>query len=601
MPGRGCWVLGAWWRVLGAHQAPSARHEAPSTLGYCHRAFYNQELLDFIRTIISEDLAEGRNGGRVATRFPPEPNGYLHIGHAKSICLNFGAARDYGGTCNLRFDDTNPAKEDVEYVDSIKEDVRWLGFEWDSLHFASDYFEQLYDYGVELISKDKAYVDSQSGDEIRQNRGTLTEPGQDSPYRSRPVAENLDLFRRMRGGEFPDGAHVLRARIDMASPNINMRDPVLYRIKRAHHHRTGDAWCIYPLYDFAHPPSDALEHITHSLCTLEFENHRPLYDWLIDNLPVPAKPRQIEFARLNLTYTVMSKRRLLELVQEGRVSGWDDLRMPTLVGMRRRGYTPEAIRNFCERIGVAKRENLIDVALLEHAVREDLNTRAPRVMGVLRPLRVVIENYPEDETEYVDVVNNPEDAEAGTRQVPFSRELYLEQDDFREDPPKKFFRLAPGREVRLRCAYFIRCTGVVKDPVTGEVTELRCTYDPATRGGDAPDGRKVKATLHWVSAAHAVDAEVRLYDRLFKTPEPGQGDAEPGKTGDYRADLNPASLNVVRDAKVEPSAAEATAGTRFQFERIGYFCVDKDSQPGRPVFNRTVTLRDRWARVEQKA
>ena len=556
-------------------------------------------MLDFIRTIISEDLAAGRNGGRVATRFPPEPNGYLHIGHAKSICLNFGVAREYGGTCNLRFDDTNPAKEDVEYVDAIEADVRWLGFEWTGLHFASDYFDQLYAYAVELIAKGKAYVDSQTADQIRQTRGTLTESGTESPYRARPVDESLDMFTRMRAGAFPDGAHVLRAKIDMASPNINMRDPVLYRIKRAHHHRTGDAWCIYPLYDFAHPPSDALEHITHSLCTLEFENHRPLYDWLIDNLPVPAKPRQIEFARLNLTYTVMSKRRLLELVQEGRVSGWDDPRMPTIVGMRRRGYTPEAIRAFCDRIGVAKRENVVDVALIEHAVREDLNTRAPRVMGVLRPLRVVIENYPENQTEYVDVVNNPEDAEAGTRKVPFSRELYLEQDDFREDPPKKFFRLAPGREVRLRCAYFITCTGVVKDQVTGEVTALRCTYDPATRGGDAPDGRKVKATLHWVSAAHAVDAEVRLYDRLFKTPEPGKADAEPGKTGDYRADLNPASLEVVTNAKVEPSAAAAPAGTKYQFERIGYFCVDKDSQRGRPVFNRTVTLRDSWARIEK--
>ena len=556
-------------------------------------AFYNQELLDFIRTIVSEDLTAGRNGGRVATRFPPEPNGYLHIGHAKSICLNFGVARDYGGTCNLRFDDTNPAKEDVEYVDSITDDVRWLGFEWDSLHFASDYFEQLYEYAVELISKDKAYVDSQSVDEIRLNRGTLTEPGRDSPDRSRPVAESLDLFRRMRAAEFPDGALVLRAKIDMASPNINMRDPVLYRIKRAHHHRTGEAWCIYPMYDFAHPPSDALEHITHSLCTLEYEDHRPLYDWLIDSLPVPSTPRQIEFARLNLSYAVMSKRKLLQLVQEGRVSGWDDPRMPTLVGMRRRGYTPEAIRNFCDRIGVAKRENLIDVALLEHAVREDLNIRAPRVMGVLRPLRVVIENYPEDRTEDVDVVNNPEDAAAGTRKVPFSRELFLEQDDFREDPPKKFFRLAPGREVRLRCAYFIRCIGVVKDPVTGEVTELRCTYDPNTRGGDAPDGRKVKATLHWVSAPHAVNAEVRLYDRLFKSEEPG-------KTGDYHSDLNPASLETLADAKVEPSAAAAEPGTRFQFERLGYFCVDKDSLPGRPVFNRTVTLKDSWAKAEQR-
>jgi glutaminyl-tRNA synthetase len=535
-----------------------------------------------------------RRTSTCATRFPPEPNGYLHIGHAKSICLNFGSARDYGGTCNLRFDDTNPVKEDVEYVDSIKDDVRWLGFEWDSLHFASDYFEQLYQYALELIAQGKAFVDSQTADEMRQHRGTLTEPGIESPYRNRSVAENTDLFTRMRAGEFPDGAHVLRAKIDMASPNINMRDPVLYRIRRAHHHRTGDEWCIYPMYDFAHPPSDALERITHSLCTLEFEDHRPLYDWLIDTLPVPAKPRQIEFARLNLTYTVMSKRKLLELVQEGRVTGWDDPRMPTLVGMRRRGYTPEAIRNFCDRIGVAKRENLIDVALLEHAVREDLNVKAPRVMAVLRPLRVVIENYPEGQTEDVDVVNNPEDPGAGTRKVPFSRELFIEHDDFREDPPKKFFRLAPGREVRLRCAYFLTCTGVVKDPGTGEITELRCTYDPATRGGDAPDGRKVKATLHWVSAAHAVSTEVRLYDRLFNTPEPG-------KSEDYRTELNPLSLEVIPNALVEPSIAGAPQGTRVQFERLGYFAVDRDSSAQRPVFNRTVTLKDSWARADQKA
>jgi glutaminyl-tRNA synthetase len=549
-------------------------------------------LLDFIRTIVSEDVAAGRNGGRVYTRFPPEPNGYLHIGHAKSICLNFGVAREFGGSCNLRFDDTNPAKEDVEYVEAIEDDVRWLGFEWAGLHFASDYFEQLYGYAVDLIRKNLAYVDSQSADDIRRNRGTLTEPGTDSPFRNRTVDENLDLFARMRDGAFEDGAHVLRAKIDMASPNINLRDPVLYRIRRAHHHRTGDRWCIYPMYDFAHPPSDALEHITHSLCTLEFEDHRPLYDWLIDSLPVPARPRQIEFARLNLTYTVMSKRRLLELVQEGHVSGWDDPRMPTIVGMRRRGYTPEAIRTFCDRIGVAKRENLVDVALLEHAVREDLNKHAPRVMGVVRPLRVVIENYQEGQTEEVDVVNNPEDPAAGTRRVPFSRVLYIEHDDFREDPPKKFFRLAPGREVRLRCAYFITCTGVTKDPSTGEIVELRCTYDPATRGGDAPDGRKVKATLHWVSAAHAVDAEVRLYDRLFSVEEPG-------KVDDYHSVLNPASLEVVTDAKVEPSAAGAPPGTRFQFERIGYFCVDVDSTPERPVFNRTVTLKDTWARIEK--
>ena len=551
-------------------------------------------MLDFIRTIISDDLAAGKNGRRVATRFPPEPNGYLHIGHAKSICLNFGVAQEFGGTCNLRFDDTNPTKEDVEYVESIEEDVRWLGFEWAALHFASDYFEQLYQFAEDLVIKGLAYVDSQTSDEIRRNRGTLTEPGTESPFRNRPVAENLDLFRRMRAGEFADGAHVLRAKIDMASPNINMRDPVLYRIRRAHHHRTGDRWCIYPMYDMAHPPSDALEHITHSLCTLEFEDHRPLYDWLVDTLPVPSRPRQIEFARLNLTYTVMSKRRLLELVQDRHVSGWDDPRMPTIVGMRRRGYTPEAIRAFCDRIGVAKRENIVDVALLEHAVREDLNLRAQRVMGVLRPLKVVITNYPEGQTEELDVVNNPENPAAGTRKVPFSRELYIEQDDFREDPPKKFFRLAPGREVRLRCGYFITCTDVVKDPASGQVTELRCTYDPATRGGDAPDGRKVKATLHWVSAAHAVTAEVRLYDRLFTVEEPG-------KVEDYRTVLNPASLEIVAGAKIEPFAAALPAETRVQFERIGYFCVDKDTAPGKPVFNRTVTLKDSWAKIERNA
>jgi glutaminyl-tRNA synthetase len=547
---------------------------------------------DFIRAIVADELKSGRVQ-RVATRFPPEPNGYLHIGHAKSICLNFGVAREFGGTCNLRFDDTNPTKEDVEYVEAIEEDVRWLGFEWSNLLFASDYFEQLYGYAVHLIRKGLAYVDSVTAEEMREMRGTPIEPGRESPYRNRSVEENLDLFARMRAGEFEDGAHVLRAKIDMASPNFNMRDPVLYRIRRAHHHRTGDAWCIYPMYDFAHPPSDALEHITHSLCTLEFEDHRPLYDWLIEHLPVPATPRQIEFARLNLTYTVMSKRRLLELVQEGHVSGWDDPRMPTLVGMRRRGYTPEAIRVFCDRIGVAKRENLVDVALLEHAVREDLNVRAQRVMGVLRPLRVVIENYPEGQTELVDVVNNPEDPSAGTRKVPFSRVLYIESDDFREDPPKKFFRLAPGREVRLRCAYFVRCTGLVKDPATGEIVELRCTYDPATRGGDAPDGRRVKATLHWVSAEHAIDAEVRLYDRLFK-------EEQPGLHRDFREDLNPASLQVIANAKLEPSAAVLPPGSRVQFERIGYFCADLDTTPLRPVFNRTVTLKDSWTRIDKK-
>ena len=547
--------------------------------------------LDFIRTIITEDRAAGKHEGRVATRFPPEPNGYLHIGHAKSICLNFGVAREFGGTCNLRFDDTNPAKEEVEYVEAIKDDVRWLGFEWSALHFASDYFETLYGYAVQLIRDGKAYVDSLDADAIRAHRGTLTEPGRESPWRSRGVEENLDLFARMRAGEFADGAHVLRAKIDMASPNINLRDPVLYRIRREHHHRTGDAWCIYPLYDFAHPPSDALEHITHSLCTLEFEIHRPLYDWLVENLDVPSRPQQIEFARLNLTYTVLSKRRLLELVQEGHVSGWDDPRMPTIVAMRRRGYTPEAIRNFCERIGVAKRENLVDVALLEHAVREDLNKRSARIMAVLDPLRVVIENYPEDQTEEFELANNQEDPAAGSRRVPFARELFIDREDFMEDPPKKFFRLAPGREVRLRGGYFITCTGVEKD-AGGRITALRCTYDPATRGGDAPDGRKVKATLHWVAAATALDAEVRLYDRLFTAEQPGAG-------GDYRADLNPASLHV-RTAKVEPSAAAARPGDRFQFERLGYFCVDPDTTDGRLVFNRTVTLKDSWAKMAGK-
>ena len=549
--------------------------------------------LDFIREIVADDRKAGKNGGRVATRFPPEPNGYLHIGHAKSICLNFGVAQEFGGTCNLRFDDTNPTKEDVEYVESIKEDVRWLGFTWhDRPYFASDYFERLYEYAVHLITQGLAYVDSLTAEEIRSYRGTLKEPGRESPYRNRSAEESLDLFRRMRAGEFADGELVLRARIDMASPNINMRDPVLYRIRRAHHHRTGDEWCIYPMYDFANPPSDAIEHITHSLCTLEFEDHRPLYDWLIENLPVPSTPRQIEFARLNLTYTVMSKRKLLGLVEEGHVSGWDDPRMPTLVAMRRRGYTAEAIRAFCDRIGVAKRENMVDVALLEHAVREDLNRRAPRVMGVLDPLRVVIENYPDDGTEEFEIVNNPEDAGAGTRRVPFSKVLYIERDDFREDPPKKFFRLSPGREVRLRGAYLIRCSGVVKD-AAGIITELRCTYDPATRGGDAPDGRRVKSTLHWVSAAHALDTEVRLYDRLFNSENPGAAD-------DYRADLNPRSLEVLQDCKLEPSVAAALPGTRYQFERLGYFCVDPDSTPKRLVFNRTVTLKDTWARIEQR-
>jgi glutaminyl-tRNA synthetase len=549
---------------------------------------------DFIREIIVADNQSGKHGGRVATRFPPEPNGYLHIGHAKSICLNFGVAADFGGTCNLRFDDTNPVTEDVEYVDSIKEDVRWLGFEWDErLFYASDYFEALYECAETLIKDGKAYVDSLNADQIREYRGSLTQPGKDSPYRTRTVEENLDLFRRMRAGEFPDGLHVLRGKIDMASPNLNMRDPVLYRIRRAHHHRTGDAWCIYPMYDYAHPISDALERITHSLCTLEFEDHRPLYDWLIANLPLPGRPQQIEFARLNLTYTVMSKRKLLQLVTEGRVHGWDDPRMPTLSGMRRRGYPPAALRAFCDAVGVAKRENAIDVGLLEHFVREDLNAHAPRAMAVLRPLKVVLENYPADHVEEMDVVNNPEDPSAGTRKVPFSRVLFIERDDFMEDPPKKFFRLAPGREVRLRNAYLITCHSVVKNDA-GDVMELRCTYDPLTRGGDAPDGRKVKATLHWVSAAHAIDAEVRLYDRLFQVEMPGTGDT------DFLDQLNQASLAVVHGCKIEPSLAASQAGARFQFERIGYFCADPDTTHERPVFNRTVTLKDSWAKIRDK-
>jgi glutaminyl-tRNA synthetase len=545
---------------------------------------------DFIREIIAADVRAGKHDGRVQTRFPPEPNGYLHIGHAKSIVLNFGVASEFGGLCNLRFDDTNPIKEDVEYVEAIQESVRWLGYDWDDrLYYASDYFERLNQLAEQLIRDGKAYVDSLTADEIREYRGTLTEPGRESPFRGRPVAENLDLFRRMRAGEFADGAHVLRAKIDMASPNINLRDPTLYRIRRAHHHRTGDDWCIYPMYDYAHPISDMLEGVTHSLCTLEFENNRPLYDWVIDAVGAAHRPRQIEFARLNLTYTVLSKRRLLHLVEEGHVGGWDDPRMPTLVGMRRRGYTPEAIRRFCERIGVARRENLIDVAALEHAIREDLNVRAPRAMGVLRPLRVVIENYPEDGVEEVDVINNPEDPSAGTRKVPFSRVLHIERDDFLERPPKKFYRLAPGREVRLRCAYFITCREAVTND-RGEVVELRCTYDPATRGGDARDGRKVKATLHWVSAAHAADAEVRLYDRLFTIENPNEAE-------DWRAHLNPRALEVLSGCKVEPSLASPVPGTRVQFERIGYFCVDPDSAAGRPVFNRTVALRDTWARI----
>ncbi|RMG00869.1 MAG: glutamine--tRNA ligase/YqeY domain fusion protein [Planctomycetota bacterium] len=551
--------------------------------------------VDFIREQINDDLKNGRYD-RVHTRFPPEPNGYLHIGHAKSICLNFGIARDYGGLCNLRFDDTNPTKEDVEYVESIKEDVRWLGFDWDDrCFFASDYFDQLYEWAEELIKKGLAYVCDLSPDEIREYRGTLTEPGKNSPYRDRSVEENLDLFRRMRAGEFPDGSRTLRAKIDMAHPNLNMRDPVMYRILHAEHHRTGDKWCIYPTYDWTHGQSDSIEGITHSICTLEFENHRPLYDWFIEKLGIYA-PRQIEFARLNLTYTVMSKRRLLQLVKEGHVSGWDDPRMPTICGLRRRGYTPEAIRNFCARIGVSKYDGVIDIALLEHCLREDLNKRAPRVMGVLRPLKVVIENYPDDLVEEMEAVNNPEDPSAGTRKVPFSKVLYIEQDDFREEPPPKYYRLAPGREVRLRYAYFIRCTDVVKDPATGEVVEVRATYDPETRGGNAPDGRKVKATIHWVSAAHALDAEVRLYDHLFTKPDPD--DVPEGQ--DWTANLNPNSLEVVEHAKLEPSLATAKPGDRFQFERLGYFCVDPDSTDERLVFNRTVTLRDTWAKIAKR-
>jgi glutaminyl-tRNA synthetase len=551
---------------------------------------------DFIRDIVAADLKAGKNEGRVMTRFPPEPNGYLHIGHAKSICLNFGIAAQFGGVCNLRFDDTNPTKEEEEYVESIMDTVRWLGFDWqDRLYYASDYFGQMYDYAVHLIKEGRAYVCDLTAEEVRQHRGTLTEPGKDSPYRHRSAAENLDLFSRMRAGEFPDGARTLRAKIDMASPNINLRDPVLYRILHARHNRTGDEWCLYPMYDYAHPISDALEGITHSICTLEFEDHRPLYDWTLDHLPVPCHPQQIEFARLNLSYTVMSKRKLLKLVNEGHVAGWDDPRLPTLAGMRRRGYTPEAIRLFCDKIGVAKRDNLVDMALLEFCLREDLNRRAPRVMGVLRPLKVVIENYPEGRVEELEAVNNPEDPAAGTRLVPFSRELFIEREDFMEEPPKKFYRLAPGREVRLRYAYYIKCVDVVKD-ATGEVVELRCTYDPETKGGYAPDGRQVKATLHWVSAAHAIPAKVRLYDRLFTTPEPGAA-----HEGNFMKDINPNSLEVLKTCRLEPGLAQAAPGSFYQFERQGYFCADlEDSTPGAPVFNRTVTLKDPWAKLQQK-
>ena len=550
----------------------------------------------FIREIIAADRRFGKHDGSVVTRFPPEPNGYLHIGHAKSICLNFGLAAENGGLCNLRFDDTNPSKEDVEYVEAIQADVRWLGFDWgDRLFYASDYFARLYDYAVDLIRAGKAYVCDLSADEVRAYRGTLTEPGRESPYRWRSIEENLDLFARMKAGEFPDGSRVLRAKIDMASGNVNLRDPTLYRIRRVPHHRTGDAWCIYPMYDFTHGLSDALEGITHSICTLEFEDHRPLYDWFLDVLQTPCHPQQIEFARLSLSHTVMSKRKLLSLVERGLVNGWDDPRMPTLSGLRRRGFTPEAIRAFCERIGVAKRDSTVDIALLDYCIREDLNRRAPRVMAVLRPLRLVIDNYPEGETEEMEAVNNPEDASMGTRKVPFSKVLYVERDDFREDPPRKFFRLAPGREVRLRYAYYVTCVDVVKDE-HGEVVEVHCTYDPATRGGGSPDGRRVKATLHWVSAAHAIPAEVRLYDHLFAQADPD--DVPAGE--DFTAALNPHSLETLTSCQVEPGLAGAAAGSRYQFERQGYFCADPDTTPDRPVFNRTVPLRDTWAKIARQ-
>ena len=552
---------------------------------------------DFIHGIIADHMATNRFGGRMVTRFPPEPNGYLHIGHAKAISIDFGIASEHdGGRCHLRFDDTNPSREDTEYVESIMEDIRWLGWDWgDHLYYASDYFDQLYEFAVALIRKGKAYVCDLSAQEMREFRGTLTEPGKNSPYRDRPLEENLDLFERMRAGEYGDGERVLRAKIDMASPNLNMRDPVLYRILHESHHRTGDKWCIYPTYDFAHGQSDSIEGITHSICTLEFEDHRPLYDWFLDELDI-YHPQQIEFARLNVSHTVVSKRRLLQLVQEGHVSGWDDPRMPTLSAMRRRGYTPESIRNFVDGTGIVKRNSLVDLRQLENCVREDLNRRAPRVMAVLNPLRVVIDNYPEGEEEEFEAANNPEDASMGSRKVPFSRVLYIEKDDFREDPPRRFFRLAPGREVRLRYACFITCTDVVKDEETGEVVELHCTFDPESRGGSSPDGRRVRATLHWVSAAHALDAEVRLYDTLFKSPVPGSEDSR----GDFKADLNPNSLEALTGCKVEPSLAGSDPGSRYQFERQGYFCVDSmDSAPGKLVFNRTVPLRDSWARIEQ--
>jgi glutaminyl-tRNA synthetase len=550
---------------------------------------------NFVREIVIEDLQTNKYAGRVHTRFPPEPNGYLHIGHAKSINLNFGLAAEFGGECNLRFDDTNPSKEETEYVDSIIKDVRWLGGDWESrLFYASDYFDQLFAWAVQLIQSGHAYVCDLSGDQVREYRGTLTEPGKESPWRNRPIAENLDLFERMRAGEFPDGFRTLRAKIDMAAKNLNMRDPVMYRIVHAEHHRTGARWCIYPMYDFTHGQSDSIERITHSICTLEFEDHRPLYDWYIEQLGI-YHPQQIEFDRLNLTYTLLSKRKLLTLVQDGHVGGWDDPRMPTISGIRRRGYTPEALRNFCNAIGVSKTNGTIELALLEHFLREDLNKRVPRVMAVLRPLRVVIDNYPEDLVEEMEAVNNPEDAAMGTRKAPFSRVLYIEQDDFKEVPPKQFFRLSPDREVRLRYGYFIKCTGVVKDERTGEIVEIHCTYDPATRGGNAPDGRKVKSTIHWVSAAHAVDAEVRLYDNLFTREDPNETD----EGENFTANLNPHSLEILTGVKLEPSLRDAVEGNRYQFERLGYFCVDPDSAPGKLVFNRTVALRDTWAKIEK--
>jgi glutaminyl-tRNA synthetase len=557
----------------------------------------NETRLDFVRQIVAGDIKSGKWQGRVATRFPPEPNGYLHIGHAKSICLNFGIAQEFGGTCNLRFDDTNPEKEEQEYVDSIIDNVRWIGWDWeDRLYFGSDYFQQMYDYAVELIKKGKAYVCDQTADQVREYRGTLTRPGKESPYRNRSIEENLDLFTRMKNGEFPDGCRTLRAKIDMAHPNLNMRDPVMYRILHSEHHRTGDKWCIYPMYDWAHGLEDSVEKITHSICTLEFENHRPLYDWFIDQLDGIHHPQQIEFARLNLTYTVMSKRKLLKLVQDKKVTGWDDPRMPTISGMRRRGYSPASIRSFCRIIGVNKFNSTVDFALLEHCVREDLNKTSARVMAVLNPLKVIIDNYPDDLTEQMEAVNNPEDPSAGTRKVPFSKVLYIEVDDFMEVPPKKFYRLSPGKEVRLRYAYFIKCSSVVKDNA-GKVVELHCTYDPATKGGDAPDGRKVKATLHWVSAKDAVKAEVRLYNNLFTKENPEE--VEDGH--DFAENINPDSLKVLKDCFIEPAVTNAKPLERFQFERLGYFCVDSDSKPGAIIFNRTATLKDTWAKIKQKS